>query len=540
MTSLLDGIFAFFDGIGAWFANYHVHATISDLQGISDPDGLAAYWAATPVDIQADPGVAAAYKDAQARIKRAGGGGFFGSLATDVVQGFDALEADLGKAIADLLSANLGGVKAGIGTAIAAALDPVLLMMITALEGAGKKTTPDLQAQLKGVLVPIIQMGLTLEIASDLAEFAMPTKTLGTGGIGHFIHDTIGFDALCNAYTGPVRESLIEIPTRYSIMRLIQPWNVRPGEAVKMVYWGLMTPDQYGDVLRYTGIQESQIANLEATIWRELTMRDVQRMTTVAMPDTTWLTTQVKKMGFSPDDVPIIIGTLKQRAVQSDVGNIRTQQRTAYKDGYMSQAEYLAALASRGITSTDAQPFLAGVAAENQYTINKDLQNGYETLFLDGRSTEDQLRAAYATLNLQQAVIDARVAYLTTKKLGKLKSSSTGKVLTRADIEKQYTDGTITKQAAAAALDTGGYSADDAMAIMDLVDQDLLNKVNAEWIRALEKRTVDGRMTVQDLQAAYTQYGKSEDYAAARAAYINELVQGKEKTVVSSDTTTSA
>src|SRR5208337_4442571 len=289
MASLLDSIFGFFDSISAWYTNWQVQASIGNMQQISGSDGLNSYVSALDPGIAADPRVQAAIADTKARVGSQEDLGPFGSIAKAIVGGFDALEGDIGIAIADLLSANLTGDKSGIGTAIGEALDPVLQMMVTAMSGKGKQVPADTVAQLKGALVPIIQLGLTLEIASDLAEFAMPTKTLGTGGIGHFIHDTIGFSALCDAYTGPVRQALIEIPVRYDIMRVIQPWRVRPQEMVKLVYWGKATPDEYAEELRYTGIQETQIPDLEATIWQALGMRNLQRMTTVGLPDITWL-----------------------------------------------------------------------------------------------------------------------------------------------------------------------------------------------------------------------------------------------------------
>src|SRR5208283_2579980 len=104
MASLLDGIFGFFDGINTWLQNYTISAVINHLNGINDADSLTDYWQGISPTLRTDPGIAAAYKDATARVKKNNNGGFFGSLASDVVNGFDALEADLGKAIAALLS----------------------------------------------------------------------------------------------------------------------------------------------------------------------------------------------------------------------------------------------------------------------------------------------------------------------------------------------------------------------------------------------------------------------------------------------------
>jgi hypothetical protein len=529
MTSLLDGISAFFDQFKSKAQEDQASNAITIIQAVQTQELMQAVASIFPPAVLAIPSVKLAYDTKTQQLSLEKDTGPYGDIAKGLVAGFKTLEIPISQAVASLLSQNLTGDPAGINAALAEVLDPVLEVMISTMSAGGESVPPNIAAKLKSSLMPLLTLGLTWEIATDITELAMPTKMLGTGGIAHFIHDTIGFSSLSDAYTRPVREALIEVPARYNIMTLMQPWGIRPQEAVALLQKRQITADQYKEVLRYTGIQERYLSVLGDIAWRELSMRDMQRMFDVGRPDRAWLITKVKRMGFRDEDVPNIIDSLYQRDLVKDVGDIRTVQRSEYKAGVISRSDYTKMLQGRGLTVDEVTSILDAVDAERDYEDKDENAKLWERKFLNARADEGQLRTALANLGKTDAYIDARIKLLTEQKLGKLKAAGDDKILPEASIARAYKLRKITKTDAAKRIDDMGYSTADANLLVDMEDGDDAAAVTAEWIRAGEEQALMGRMEILDLQAWYVKYGKSEEWATARAAYINQRVLGKEK-----------
>ena len=78
-------------------------------------------------------------------------------------------------------------------------------------------------------------------------------------------------------------------------------------------------------------------------------------------------------------------------------------------------------------------------------------------------------------------------------------------------------------------LDMMGYTIEDAALQVEEVDQDIRNDAIAEWIRTYESRTLYFRMTIEELKVKYVELGKTEEWAEARAAYMEERLMGKEE-----------
>jgi VIT1/CCC1 family predicted Fe2+/Mn2+ transporter len=522
MIDLRQAISDFF--AGAWMQTDEVKAAnaITVLQAVVTQAQLSAVASIFPPATLLMPAVKLSYDQATHRISQEKDLGPFGGVAGALVGGFGALEGEMGKAAAALLQSNLAGDAAGIGAAVETAIGPAIDMMVSVMSAGGKTLPADITARLRGALLPVLTLGLTLEVATILAELIHPTKEMGFGGVSHFIHDTVGFQALADAYTRPVREAAIEIPTRYNIMRIMQPWAIRPQEARTLVQKRLLTPAQYAETLRYTGIQEQYVPLLQSDVWRELSIRDIQRIYDTENPSEQWTTQKLQRTGFADEDVVQLLKNLKKRSILADIGNVKALQRSQYKSGVLSRDDYSAKLSARGVTGQDASELLDAVDAERKFDQNKDLQNGYELKFLNGRSTETELRTALGTLDI--------VKYLTIKVLGKLKAIDDTKVLSRSDLEKQYAAGKLTKPALINALDVAGWSMKDATAIADLQDQDAIGAVRAELIRAAEQASKNLRFGKDELIAVYQANGKSAEWAAARADYIEQLIIGKVKT----------
>jgi hypothetical protein len=527
MANLLDELKAFFDTSKSRTDEEKARNAIAIIQGCGDPVTLAQLLTIVPGPLMALAPVAAAYSARETELNNQGDRGIYGPIAKALYEGFADLSPVMTKAATDALQSGFVTATPSANALAASIADPLVGAMVQIMQAGGQKVPDDVQARLKSVLLPALSMGLTLEIATNLAELIHPTKEMGFPGISHFIHDTVGFAAMSEAYVYPIRKALVEIPTEKNIMHLTQPRHPPTNMARDFTQKRMMTVEEYADDLRFDGIMEDAVQMAKDTVWREMSMRDMQRMFDVGRPDNTWIQKKVIRMGFRDEDVDKIVTSLNQRAVTAEIGSLKALQRSQYKDGVLTREEYAAKLAARGITAAESKEFLDAVDDEIAYDQNKDLQAGYELKFLNGRATEVELRAALASLKMQTDKIETRVKYLTVKKLGKLQAPETEKVLSRADIVKLYAAGRITKQDAAKRLDDMGWLTADAMSVMDLADLDQLDAVRAETIRAAEQKVANLRMPIADLDDVYVANGKSAAWAAARVAYIEQTVLGK-------------
>lgn len=528
--NLLDGIFEFLDSSKKGLDEAQIQNAITTITAIRNKDTLDAYVKnLTPLQA-GDPRVQAAIAGAHTAIGTQKDRGPFGDIPEIMFRGFEDLAQEIGKDVTGGLAGGMAAAAPAAEALAGAVLQPVIDMVISTMESAGQTVPADVRSKLAGVLIPVLSLGLTLEIASDLAELIHPLKNMGLSGASHFIHDTCGFTALTESYIYPIRRSLIEQPTTYNINRLTQPNYIGPTQARVLVWKRLITPDKYADVLRVHGIREEFVPALQADVWRELSIRDLQRAYDVDTVPDDFARATIRRGGLSDPDVEVVLKSLKKRVLVKELGDIRILQRSQYKDGTITKAQYLEILQRRDVTGQDAQELINAVDAENKHDALEEDRALYEKKFLDGRATQAELEAALGRLEKTPEFITSRIARLTEQKLGKLKLDDKDLLLSRADIVKQYNQGKLSRAAAIKALDDRGFSAADAITIIDLEDQDALATVQAENIRAAEQKAKNLRLSLHDLIAAYVANGKSQEWAAARADYINELVTGKTPT----------
>ena len=528
--NLLDAIFSYFDESKNKTDEQRAANAIALLEAVQDQSTLNAVLTMLPAGVALIPSVTAARAVAENRTTKNKDRGPFGSVPEALIGGFSDLAADIGQGTIGALQSGMTAAAPAAEALAGAVLQPVIDMVITTMEAGGHAVPAQVRAQLAGVLMPIISLGLTLEITTDLAELIMPTKNMGLGGVSHFLHDTVGFKALTESYVYPIRHSLIEQPTIYNINRLTQPNYIGPTQARVLVWKRLLSPEKYADVLRVHGIREEFVPALQADVWRELSIRDLQRAYDVDTVPDDFARATIRRGGLSDDDVEVVLKSLKKRVLVKELGDIRILQRSQYKDGTITKTQYLEILQRRDVTGSDAQELIAAVDAENRHDALEEDRALYEKKFLDGRATQAELEAALGRLEKTPEFITSRIARLTEQKLGKLKLDDKDLLLSRADIIKQYNQGKLSRAAVIKALDDRGFSAADAMAIADLEDQDARAAVQAENIRAAEQKAKNLRLSLKDLIAAYVANGKSQAWADARASYINELIVGKTPT----------
>lgn len=549
MVDLLQAIRDFFDGANKADFERKVRAACQILPTINGSDNLASYWSFLSADVRADGRVAAAYKEAQERTKSQGEIGILGDLAKGLFEGFAALSGPIEAALAESLRKNLVPGSPDTKHEFDGVVEVLLDGMLQAFRVGGKEVPTSVRDALKTSLIPVVQLGLTITVATSLAELIHPTKELGLNHVSHLLYDMCGFKSISEAYTWPLRKALIEYPIQVALNTALQPYYPSEGTITGLARKREVTQEQYRDSMRALGIREEWITGQLQGFWADPRLFEIVRILDVAMPDPTcpseaavwleraklgkyigpdwWLALKFAKAGYDDIDIPVLIQAVRKRYIQSELGNIRGIQRTQYKKGKISRPDYEAILASRGISAAESRELLDAVETEQTGDISDDLQRLYELKYLNGRLTDEALLAAFRSLKLDDGYIDARIKYLAEKRLGKLREDLDTRIPTRSDLEQTYKDGRSTKEAYIDRLDQMGYTLADAQLIADNAEYDLILDVAQEWQRTYEYRTRYGRMTASDLTLALIGLGKSDAYAAARAAYIAEMAAGK-------------
>ncbi len=532
---------------------------------------IESQWNALTSEEQSDPDVITAHEDAIARVDAEGGLGLFGSLPGVLYDGLKDLTEDMsdaaGAAIADsytkLFAALTGqslpeeAKKKLAGTnvpeAIEGIMDSIIDVAMLPFDKGAEALDKEIPATAKTAIREIVKLGAGLGATIGLSGYIMehfhPTKSTNAARSLNMILDMVGFRTLRDAYLKPLRWNLIELPLRYKWNSLIQPVIPTQGEITGLARKYEITPDEYRDAMHKQGVGDFWIDKLLQGFWADPRLFEIIRLMEVERPPEetpddakTWLTNAGLKRFIGPDwwlamkfgkagydhiDIPVLVSAVKARNVQRELGDIRTLQRNQYKHGMLSREEYEKILAERRISSEEVTLLLDAIDIESSYSINREYQRAYERKYAAGRITKDELKMLLEQLGLKEEYVEARVEFLFTKKQGKLAVEEEERVLTKAEVVRAYRLKQREKGWAIKQIDDQGYTTEDASLLVDRVDVEKADDVTDEWVRAAETRTLNGRMTIKKLTDRYVELGKAEDWAEARAAYIEERLLGK-------------
>ncbi|MFA5379079.1 MAG: hypothetical protein WC455_25210 [Dehalococcoidia bacterium] len=549
MPNLLESTLAFFDQSKNQTEEQQAANAIALLNGVQDAAALVTVWAALPEPVKLIGIVTAAKSVTQARVDLQEGRGPFASVPKALFEGFADLIEPMESMAAEMLRRDLQPGSPESKHAFDEILDTMLDTFLTCFRLEGKSVPRDVAEAFKTSITPLLSLGLTLEVATTLAEHIHPSKEVGWKYVSHFLHDTVGFKALTESYVWPIRKAMIEHPTEKSMNRLFQPYLPTQGELTGLARKYEITEDQYRDAMRGYGVREEYINALLTGFWADPRLREILLLAQVERPDAEapdaarqwltraglsqyigpdwWFALKFAKAGYDRIDIPVLIKVVRSQFLIKELGDLRTMRRAQYKSGQLSRAGYEEFLRGRGLREEELAPQLDAIEAERVKDQNDETQKLYELQYKNGRITADALKSALIGLGLAEERVTSRVEYLTTQKLGKLREDIDSRVPTRSDLEQTYKRGAMTKEALIKRLDDMGYTMPDAQLIADNAENDLIVDVAQEWQRAYEYRTRYGRMTAAELKTAIAGLGKSDAYAEARAAYIAEVTAGK-------------
>ncbi|TSA39876.1 hypothetical protein D4Q85_00645 [bacterium] len=477
--------------------------------------------------------------------------GMFKPIAAALFGGFadlrETIESQIGTTLESALVPGSPAITEVYENAVGVLVDGIL----DAMDPGKEKISGDMRNEIKGTMTPLLGLGLTFTVGSTLAELIHPTKEMGFGHISHFLYDTVGFKSLMQAYIDPLRLNLIAQPTKYSINQLTKPFIPPWPDALEWYGRGHIDEDEMRDLrekhgiedgwdYRYTrmGTKPSSYFMLNAIAKEGYWDADDFRFWlsdagygAFQITDTL-LTPYEKKYKLKPPhttQIDFLLDAYKHMNLRSTVGDERSIRKSLMIDGWLSRKDFEADLAQYKITAADAKDILDAIDMQQARKDAKELQKAYEKKFNYGRMTEDELKTALTELKLREGYVVSRTKYLATVKEGKLTVEGDEKTLTKAETIAAYKDGRKQKGWAIKQIDDIGYTVEDAALLVEGVDQDVKNDTTTEWVRAYEQRTLNLRMTPEELGTKLIELGRDENWVEARVAYIAERVLGKEK-----------
>ena len=549
MTSLLDAIFAFFDQSKNQTDEQKAANAIAVMQGLQDGAGLVALWAVLPLGLKEIPIVLAAKQATETRLEQQKDLGVFGSIPKAMVDGFGVLSEPMQDALVGVLTDALKPGSPRVTESIEDALELLVDAVLRVSVPGDDEPSVTARRQVAETLIPILKLETTIGSAMCLAELIHPMKELGFGNISHIFHDSFGFAKMTGSVIDPLSRASVGSPIEKAINRIFQPYLPNQGELTGLARKYEISEDQYRDAMRGYGVKEEYIDALLHGFWADPRLREILLLAQVERPDADapqaardwlhnanldeyigpdwWFALKFAKAGYDRIDIPVLIKVVRSQFLIKELGDLRTVRRAQYKSGQLSRADYETFLRGRGLREDELAPQLDAIEDEIRKDQRDETQKLYELQYKNGRIDEDHLKTELTSLGLDEQRVTSRVGYLTTQRLGKLRDDIDSRVPTRSDLEQTYKRGAMTKEALIKRLDDMGYTLTDAQLIVDNAESDLIEDVSDEWQRAYEYRTRYGRMSAADLTQALIGLGKSDAYAAARAAYIAEVAAGK-------------
>jgi hypothetical protein len=524
---------------------------IEMLKAIKDKDVLKAAYLALPEPMRLLPEIKQIYDERFRELEEPEKFGVFSGLADSLVGGFQGAADKIFEPAAKMLF----GESPAIWDSLVDPIEKkVLSGLDTLLEGAGitdVETRDTITKTFNDTVLPIASLAITFELGTKAAELIHPTKEMGWGRLSHVLHDVIGFEALTTAYIDPIALNLVKMPIKYAVNQLTTPFAPGMKEAMEWYGRGHIDEEEFTALRAKAGIEPQWDYRFQRMGTKPSSYFMLNAIAKEGFWDADdfkfWLSDagygafQITEELLSPYEVKyklkppsntqidFLLDAYKQMNLRSTVGDIRGIRRTLMAEGWITRKAFEDDLAAYKIKPEDAKDVLDAIELHQEIKEKKELAKAYEKKYLYGRITKDELTAKLVALGMREDWVTARVEKLFTQKEGKLAVEGEEKALSDVRIINAYKWGQKEKGWCVKELDDKGWSTEDAILIAESVDIKIENDTVDEWIKAYEKRTLNGRMTIEELKGMYVKLGKTDDWAEARAAYMEERVLGKEE-----------
>jgi len=231
--------------------------------------------------------------------------------------------------------------------------------------GAGEVTPERAMGVATRALTTALGFGITAHAMSVGFEMCHPLKSLGFHQMTAIIAQLGAFGPLTGATLGQVYYSALRQPMSYAVNKVTR--SKLPDEMTLQIM--AVKPDikieEFRDIMKYHGYSDYWIDRIEATMYHEPRYFELKMMSEDESASEDWLRLKSRRGGFSEADTKVMVSSYIKGATRMQRLDYYKQVFYAYKEGWMSRAEFDKNLDSLELRA-DAKEFSAR-AAERAY-----------------------------------------------------------------------------------------------------------------------------------------------------------------------------
>jgi len=236
-------------------------------------------------------------------------------------------------------------------------------------------------------------------------------------------------------------------------------------DAREAVYRGLITEQDYIDLLRIHDIHPKYRGWLAQTIYRVLRLIDIRRGWELGVLSDADMEHELRKYGYHPADVPKVAAIHKAIALAGEISTLRSEAIKDYTEGLIDKTTLIDRLKQAGTPEATIEYYIK----KAEYAMRRDMLLEQIHLLRDaairGIITIEDLRSYLYQLGVQTWKVDQIISYVQMRQVS---DPEVRKTLTPTQILRAYREKIIDASETEARLAAQGYSKEDINILMQL------------------------------------------------------------------------
>jgi len=267
----------------------------------------------------------------------------------------------------------------------------------------------DVVGELAGISASIGTSAVAAVAGLTLAENANPTSNMRFVESLRTALEISGIAAIPGLVNGLIMNTALAKPLTYYFNYQIQPDHMPPQEAMRAVWYGALSQEDYANELRYEGFNENAIKAFLDTIYRPMPAFFLEKLAELQVVPNDFVLKQLMMEGYPPDQVNDIMVGFQNLELQSFQNNAKALVYEMYKAGYIDDAKATQILQAFSVPATQIKWILYMADREFEYEQKVEVQ----TMILDGISrgawTPDQAKNLLIQLGMNASRADTLV-----------------------------------------------------------------------------------------------------------------------------------
>jgi len=356
----------------------------------------------------------------------------FQSLIVDMDKGLEQFATDVWSGMQlvwnKILSPVLSDVEHAIGNFFGL-IGNSLTSLIRDVESIAKG---DVVGELAGISASIGTSAVAAVAGLTLAENANPTSNMRFVESLRTALEISGIAAIPGLVNGLIMNTALAKPLTYYFNYQIQPDHIPPQEALRAVWYGAMSQEDYANELRYEGFNENAINAFLDTIYRPMPAFFLEKLAELQVVPNDFVLKQLMMEGYPPDQVHDIMVGFQNLELQSFQNNAKSIIYEMYKAGYIDDAKATQILNAFSVPQTQIKWIL--YMADREFDFEQKVE--VQTMILDGISrgawTPDQAKKMLVQLGINASRADTLVKIKSVMAAPELPKSDRAKLMQEA------------------------------------------------------------------------------------------------------------